>query len=57
MPCVPPALHDDAPGFWDTWVGMGGEGIVLKDRESIYWPGVRSLHGSSSSRSSPWPSR
>ena len=21
---------DDAPGLWDTWVGMGGEGIVLK---------------------------
>jgi ATP-dependent DNA ligase len=33
---------DDAPGLWDTWVGMGGEGIiVLKDRGSIYRQGVR----------------
>ena len=23
---------DDAVGLWDTWVGMGGEGIVLKRR-------------------------
>ncbi|MFH0342000.1 MAG: hypothetical protein ACHBNF_07680 [Chromatiales bacterium] len=33
---------DDAAGLWDTWVGKGGEGIVLKDRDSIYRPGVRS---------------
>jgi bifunctional non-homologous end joining protein LigD len=33
---------DDALGLWDTWVGMGGEGILLKDRSSIYRPGVRS---------------
>jgi len=32
---------DDAPGLWDTWVGMGGEGILLKARDSIYRPGVR----------------
>jgi ATP-dependent DNA ligase len=34
---------DDAPALWDTWIGMGGEGIVLKDRGSIYRPGVRSV--------------
>ena len=33
---------DDAAGLWDTWVGMGGEGIVLKERDSIYRPGMRS---------------
>ena len=33
---------DDAAGLWDAWVGLGGEGIVLKDRASIYRPGVRS---------------
>jgi ATP-dependent DNA ligase len=32
----------DAPALWEAWVGMGGEGIVLKDRGSIYRPGVRS---------------
>ena len=44
-------LYGRCPGLWDTWVGMGGEVIVLKDRDSLYRPGVRS--GSSSSRSSP----
>jgi ATP dependent DNA ligase domain len=28
--------------LWDTWVGQGGEGIVLKERTSLYRPGVRS---------------
>ena len=37
---------DDAAGLWDTWVGMGGEGIVLKDRDSIYRPGVASAGNS-----------
>jgi ATP-dependent DNA ligase len=32
----------DAPALWDAWVGMGGEGIVLKERISLYRPGVRS---------------
>jgi hypothetical protein len=35
-------VTEDAVGLWDTWVGMGGEGIVLKDRHSLYRPGVRS---------------
>jgi bifunctional non-homologous end joining protein LigD len=39
--CLVP-VTDDAPGLWDTWVGMGGEGIVLKERTSVYRPGVRS---------------
>jgi hypothetical protein len=26
----------------DMWVGIGGEGIVLKERTSVYRPGVRS---------------
>jgi hypothetical protein len=25
-------VTDDAPTLYETWVGMGGEGIVLKDR-------------------------
>ena len=32
----------DAPGLYETWVGMGGEGIVLKDPDSPYRPGERS---------------
>ena len=39
--CLVPAT-DDAPALWDAWVGMGGEGIVLKERTSLYRPGVRS---------------
>jgi hypothetical protein len=39
--CLVP-VTDDAPALWDTWVGMGGEGIVLKERTSLYRPGVRS---------------
>jgi len=35
-------VTEDAVGLWDTWVGMGGEGFVLKDRHSLYRPGVRS---------------
>ena len=27
-------VTDDAPALWDTWVGLGGEGIVLKERTS-----------------------
>ena len=39
--CLVP-VTDDAPAPWDTWVGMGGEGIVLKERTSVYRPGLRS---------------
>jgi hypothetical protein len=35
-------VTDDAPALWDTWMGLGGEGIVLKERTSAYRPGVRS---------------
>ena len=35
-------MTDDAPALWDAWVGMGGEGIVLKERLSLYRPGARS---------------
>jgi hypothetical protein len=28
-------VTDDAARLYETWVGMGGEGIVLKDRASI----------------------
>jgi bifunctional non-homologous end joining protein LigD len=37
--CLVP-VTDDAPARWDTWVRMGGEGIVLKERTSLYRPGV-----------------
>ena len=39
--CLVP-VTDDAPALWDAWVGLGGEGIVLKERDSVYRPGVRS---------------
>jgi bifunctional non-homologous end joining protein LigD len=39
--CIVP-ITDDAPALWDAWVGMGGEGIVLKERQSLDRPGVRS---------------
>jgi bifunctional non-homologous end joining protein LigD len=39
--CLVP-VADDAPALWDTWVGQGGEGIILKERTSPYRPGVRS---------------
>jgi hypothetical protein len=39
--CLVPVTAD-APTLWDTWVGMGGEGIVLKERTSLYRRGVRS---------------
>jgi hypothetical protein len=35
-------VTDDAPALWDAWIGMGGEGIVLKERISVYRPGMRS---------------
>jgi len=35
-------VTDDAPRLYETWVGMGGEGIVLKDPGSVYRPGDRS---------------
>jgi hypothetical protein len=35
-------VSEDAAGLYATWVGMGGEGIVLKARASAYQPGVRS---------------
>jgi ATP-dependent DNA ligase len=39
--CLVP-VTEDAPALWDTWVGIGGEGIVLKERTSLYRPGIRS---------------
>jgi ATP-dependent DNA ligase len=37
------AICDDAKRLWDVWVEeRGGEGIVLKDRRSIYRPATRS---------------
>jgi ATP-dependent DNA ligase len=39
--CLVP-VTDDPPTLWDAWVGQGGEGIVLKERTSLYRPGVRS---------------
>jgi len=35
-------ITDDAARLYETWVGMGGEGIVLKDPTSLYRPGERS---------------
>lgn len=35
-------VTDDAAHLYETWVGMGGEGIVLKDPASPYRPGERS---------------
>lgn len=35
-------VTDDAPTLYETWVGMGGEGIVLKDRASLDRPRERS---------------
>ena len=40
MALVP--VTDDAPTLYETWVGLGGEGIVLKDPASLYRPGDRS---------------
>jgi hypothetical protein len=31
---------DDAPTLYETWVGMGGEGVVLKDPASFLSCGV-----------------
>ena len=39
--CLVPVTQD-APALWDAWVGLGGEGIILKERTSAYRPGVRS---------------
>jgi ATP-dependent DNA ligase len=39
--CLVP-VAEDAPALWDTWVGQGGEGIVLKERTSVYRSGIRS---------------
>jgi hypothetical protein len=35
-------VSDDADRLWSLWVGQGGEGIVLKERQAPYRPGVRS---------------
>jgi bifunctional non-homologous end joining protein LigD len=35
-------VTEDAPSLYETWIGMGGEGIVLKDPVSMYCPGERS---------------
>jgi ATP-dependent DNA ligase len=35
--CLVP-VTEDAPALWDAWVGLGGEGIVLKERTSPYRP-------------------
>jgi bifunctional non-homologous end joining protein LigD len=39
--CLVP-VTENALALWDTSVGQGGEGIVLKERTSVYRPGVRS---------------
>jgi hypothetical protein len=39
--CLVP-VTEDAPALWDAWVGLGGEGIVLKERTAPYRPGMRS---------------
>ena len=39
--CLVP-VTEDALALWDAWVGLGGEGIVLKERTSAYRPRVRS---------------
>jgi bifunctional non-homologous end joining protein LigD len=49
--CLVP-VTEDAFALWDTWVGQGGEGIVLKERTSVYRPGIRSPARLNSSRSS-----
>ena len=35
-------VTEDAATLYETWVGWGGEGIVLKEPSSIYRPGIRS---------------
>ena len=35
-------VTEDAARPYETWVGWGGEGIVLKEPSSIYRPGIRS---------------
>ena len=35
-------VTEDAATIYETWVGWGGEGIVLKEPISIYRPGIRS---------------
>jgi hypothetical protein len=62
MPFIPPMrgapvgvclvpVTDDASVLWDWWVGQGGEGIVLKERISLYRPTMRPP-GSGSHRNS-----
>src|SRR5262249_46619629 len=36
-------VTEDAVRLWATWVGWGGEGIVLKGRRSPYRPALRTL--------------
>jgi bifunctional non-homologous end joining protein LigD len=35
-------VTEDAVMLYETWVGWGGEGIVLKEPTSTYRPGIRS---------------
>jgi hypothetical protein len=35
-------VTDDPAHLYETWIGMGGEGILLKDPASLYRPGERS---------------
>ena len=35
-------VTEDAAGLYETWIAMGGEGIVVKDRTLLYRPGLRS---------------
>jgi len=35
-------VTEDAATLYETWVGWGGEGIVLKKSSSIYRSGIRS---------------
>ena len=35
------AITEEAATLYETWVGWGGEGIVLKEPTTIYRPGIR----------------
>jgi hypothetical protein len=47
-------VTDDSPTLYETWIGMGGEGIVLKDPASLTARANALPPGSSSSPSSHW---
>jgi hypothetical protein len=55
---IPPGavvpVTEDGAHLYETWVGMGGEGIVLKDLASRYWPGERPPAWLKLNPRSPW---